>query len=561
MRRMVLLAALVTAIIASVTTAGAIADTNTIQVTDADITSGSNVVWTANNEYVLNGFVYVDSLATLTIEPGTVVRAKPGSGADASALVVARGGQLFACGTADEPIIFTSESDDLTDPFDLPLSTNGLWGGVIILGRATTNNATHESVEGLPVGDTRNLYGGEDDDDNSGVISYVSIRYAGTNLGSEPGNEINGLSLGGVGRGTEIHHVEVFGNYDDGVEFWGGTVNTHHMVMAFNGDEAYDYDEGFRGKGQFWFCIMAADKGGRFGEHDGGTAIEDAEPYAKPVIYNVTYIGSGASSTNSANDHAFYFRDNGAGYYYNSIITDYWGDGIKVEDLASGEDSRARLECGDLELRNNFWWGFGVTNAADSVFKQAFVRTALLGWDNQITDPQLRGISRTDDKGLDPRPAAGSPVRNATLHPYTDSWFAEVDYAGAFGDVNWAAGWTFLSEVQVLTSSGAGKDTAQPGTITAISDDSRPTALSLSQNAPNPFNPTTTIDFALPTSGMVKLSIFNLAGQRVATLAEGYRTAGVHSVSWNAEGFASGVYVYMLQTPSGNIVRRMTLVR
>ena len=548
--------------LAALALSAGLASAATVQVTDADITEGGTVTWTANNEYVLNGLVYVDTLATLTIEPGTIIRGKAGSDADASALVVARGGRIIAEGTADEPIIFTSENDDVSDPFDLPLSTNGLWGGVIILGRATTNNATDESIEGLPVGDTRNLYGGNVPDDDSGVLRYVSIRYAGTNLGSEPGNEINGLSLAAVGSGTDISYVEVFGNYDDGVEFFGGTVNTHHMVMALNGDDCFDYDMGFRGKGQFWFCVMAADRGNRGGEHDGGDAVEDALPYATPVIYNATYIGSGASSTNSNNDHALVLRDNAGGFYYNSIFTDFWGDGIEVEDLESGEDSHARLDAGDMQIANNFWWNFGAGAIADSIFPQDFVRTAILGWNNQITDPKLLGISRTDDGGLDPRLASDSPAKApTTMQAYTDNWFAPVSYAGAFGDVNWAAGWTMLSQAGVLTNTGAGTDEAVPGTITSVESDTRPAGLSLSQNSPNPFNPTTTIDFTLPSAGMVRLSVYNLAGQRVATLANGFHTAGGHSVTWDADGFASGVYIYLLQTPTGNAVRRMTLVR
>ena len=261
-----------------------IASGDTIEVVDADVAPGTNVVWTANNEYLLNGLVFVDAGATLTIQPGTVIKGKPGQGENASALVVARGGKIFASGTADAPIVFTAEADDAKDPNDLPNDARGLWGGVIILGNATLNSEPGETpIEGIPVNEPRGLYGGSDDADNSGVFRFVSIRHGGTDIGA--GNEINGLTMGGVGSGTVIEYVEVFNNQDDGFEWFGGTVNTKYLVSAFNGDDAFDYDEGFRGKGQFWFVIQDDETGNRAGEHDGGTTPEDGTPYALSLIH------------------------------------------------------------------------------------------------------------------------------------------------------------------------------------------------------------------------------------------------------------------------------------
>ncbi|MDQ7051624.1 MAG: hypothetical protein Q9P14_01515 [candidate division KSB1 bacterium] len=191
----------------------------TVTVTDSDIAPGQKVVWTSDKVYVLDGFVFVDEGAELWIEPGTVIKGKPGQGEQASALIVARGGKIYAMGTPTHPIIFTAEADDVTDPNDLPLDARGLWGGVIILGRAGLNSTPGETaIEGIPTTEPRGLYGGNDDDDNSGVFRYVSIRYGGTDIGA--GNEINGLTLGGVGRGTVIEFVEVFNNKDDGFEFF-----------------------------------------------------------------------------------------------------------------------------------------------------------------------------------------------------------------------------------------------------------------------------------------------------------------------------------------------------
>ncbi|GIV57179.1 MAG: hypothetical protein KatS3mg042_0092 [Rhodothermaceae bacterium] len=352
-----------------------------VTVTDADIVG--NVLWTSDKTYLLDGYVYVEDGDTLTIEAGTVIKGKadPTTGDQASALIVARGGKLFAEGTAEAPIIFTAEDDDVTVPDDLTPEDKGLWGGVLILGRATINVGGGENaIEGLPPEDPRNFYGGSDDEDDSGVLRYVSIRHGGDIFGTD--NEINGLTLGAVGRGTTIEYVEVFANQDDGYEWFGGTVDTRYLVAAFCGDDGFDYDEGFRGRGQFWFLIQGAEDGGSGGEHDGGTDPETGEPFSIPVIYNVTYIGSGASSLNTSNDRAVKLRDNAGGKYYNSIFTDFAGTGINIEDLSSGEDSRARLEAGDLVFRNNLWFGFGDINGSalpgtGGVFEQDFVQAAL----------------------------------------------------------------------------------------------------------------------------------------------------------------------------------------
>ncbi len=202
--------------------------------------------WRKDRDYLLEGLVFVNDGQTLTIEPGTVIRAKTGQGSAASALIVARGGIIIADATATEPIIFTSENDDLKG--SVQAEAKGLWGGVIILGAARLNNLYGENhIEGIPLSEPRATYGGISDDDYSGIFRYVSIRHAGTNIGE--GNEINGLTLGGVGNNTIIDHIEVISNADDGFEFFGGTVNTKYLISSFCGDDAFDYDEGFRGKG------------------------------------------------------------------------------------------------------------------------------------------------------------------------------------------------------------------------------------------------------------------------------------------------------------------------
>ncbi|MDZ7308526.1 MAG: T9SS C-terminal target domain-containing protein, partial [candidate division KSB1 bacterium] len=424
-----------------------------VNVTDASIGPGQSVTWTADNVYLLNGFVFVEEGATLTIEAGTVIKGKPGQGENASALIIARGGKIFANGTATNPIIFTAEADDVTRFDDLPLDARGLWGGVIILGRARINVAGgEENIEGIPTTEVRGLYGGNDDNDNSGVFRYVSIRHGGTNIGAN--NEINGLTLGAVGSGTVIEFVEVINNADDGYEWFGGTVNTRYLVSAFNEDDGFDWDEGFRGKGQFWFLIQDPLLGGSGGEHDGGTTPEDGQPYSIPVVYNATFIGSGANSSNSRNDFALNIRDNSGGKYYNSIFTDFFGRGVQIDSLpATGENSRKRLEAGDIVLRNNIFFGFGSNQVSAQLFTRTYLTDAANN--NRFVDPQLRGISRTTDRGLDPRPAPGSPALTGYATPPNDGFFKSANFVGAFGTDNlWTDGWTLLSQLGFTRARG-----------------------------------------------------------------------------------------------------------
>lgn len=208
--------------------------------------------WTSDKCYLLDGRVYVDNGATLTIEAGTVIKGKQGTGTNASALIIARDAKIMAQGTASSPIIFTSELDnidcDQTGGGNLDENDAGKWGGLIVLGNArisAENGDTESQIEGIPVTEAYGTFGGNDDADNSGVITYVSIRHGGALIGA--GNEINGLTLGGVGNGTTINHVEVIGNLDDGIEFFGGSVNVDNAVVGYQGDDGIDIDMNYSG--------------------------------------------------------------------------------------------------------------------------------------------------------------------------------------------------------------------------------------------------------------------------------------------------------------------------
>ncbi|WP_026950668.1 hypothetical protein [Algoriphagus mannitolivorans] len=241
--------------------------------TDVDGNSGSSIVvssnittnttWQTGKVYVLSGRISVVSGVTLTIQPGVIVKGEVGTGANATALVIARGAKINAAGTATQPIIFTTVADEIqpgqiASP-NLDPTLEGLWGGLIVLGKAKgsfAGDVTEIQIEGIPASDTNGLYGGTDDADNSGVLKYISIRHGGANIGE--GNEINGLTLGGVGSGTVIENVEVVANQDDGIEWFGGTVSVKNALIWNSGDDAVDTDQAWAGTLDNFLIICGA---------------------------------------------------------------------------------------------------------------------------------------------------------------------------------------------------------------------------------------------------------------------------------------------------------------
>ncbi len=222
--------------------------------TDNLVVSGDigTTTWTKDNVYEISGKAVVNDGDILTIEAGTIIKARAGTGSLASALIVARGAKLMAEGSATEPIIFTSTADniksgDITSP-NLTEADNALWGGLIVLGYAPVSAGdgdTEAQIEGIPADDLFGRYGGDNAADNSGIIQYVSVRHGGALIGAD--NEINGITFGGVGNGTVVENIEVVANLDDGVEFFGGTVNVTNVVVAFGEDDGLDIDQNYSG--------------------------------------------------------------------------------------------------------------------------------------------------------------------------------------------------------------------------------------------------------------------------------------------------------------------------
>lgn len=458
---------------------------------DVDVTENitTSQLWTADNVYHLKAVIYVEPGASLTIQPGTLIR-----GNTASTLVVANGAQIFAMGTKNRPIIMTSEEDDLVTW--RPSCEE--WGNLTIMGNAlisatldgngigAPNGLDTAQMEGLEArfpGDTLPLYGGGDDDDDSGVISYVSLRYGGNVLSIA--NELNGMSLGGVGRGTDMDHVEIMNNVDDGIEIWGGTVNIKYVSIWNIGDDSFDLDQGYRGKAQFGLIVQ-----GYCGDNSQGSGIGDncfemdgaedatAQPFGTALIYNFTTVGQPYDG-----DQGTEWRDNMRAQFHNCVFMDI-GDKM-VKDGGTGGDGGGYGSAGVPSLDWLFTRSFddypgNISNTdpkvlypnftsgtwcqfTDSVFYNLAETDSLntygvMAEENQnvITDlSPIKEIVRADAEivggkamalvtYLNPR-AANDATTSANMAP-DDGFFTPAPYAGAFGpDENWLVGWTAAS--------------------------------------------------------------------------------------------------------------------
>ena len=548
-----------------------------IVIRDEDLVGGETYTWGGGNCYTLDGLVFLEADATLNIEAGTVIRGLSAddvsTGQNTSALIIARDAQIFARGTAAEPIIFTAADDDIEDPMDFSAADRGEWGGLIVLGNATIARPDGEDgIEGIDSDELRARFGGSDDEDNSGVITYVSIRHGGAQLSTD--NEINGLTLGGVGSGTEIDYVEVFANLDDGIEWFGGTVMVKHAAVAFCGDDGFDYDYGWRGAGQYWFSLQGpADGTGRSGEHDGASPDEQS-PFSQPTIYNATYIGIGETATAPGGDAnrqlplSILFRDNAGGFYHNSVFLDFNGAAVAIEDRTDSEvDSYARFQAGDLGFYDNYFFGFGRGTTATDLFlavdqdeeivtaSTAVVAAGFVANGNLIADPVLNGMDDRDADGgnLDPRVYAFGPAAEGA--PLPETGFDTLAYYGAFApgaysgnSLSWLGGWTALDEYMI-----SGDFTNPTGQVAKE-------GFLLDAPVPNPAFQTARINFALPRASEVTVTVIDLMGRPVLQTS-GRFTAGEQQTDIDVSRLANGHYLVVLDAEGRRLLQKMTVAR
>ena len=420
--------------------------------------------------YLMKGWIYVASGAELTIEPGTIIK---GDKASAASLIVEPGGKLYAKGTESAPIVFTSaQAKGQRKPGD--------WGGLIICGRGTNNKGVlGQQIEGGP----RTKHGGDNVNDNSGVLSYVRVEFAGYPFQKD--KEINGITFGSVGAGTQIDHVQVSYTNDDSFEWFGGNVNCRYLV-AYNGwDDEFDTDNGYNGKVQFALSIRdprIADTSQSNGfESDNDADGSQTRPYTSAVFSNVTFIGpmgrNGFENTPDYINGGSMFPQNGSalGKYqsamqirrsshlacFNSVAVGY-----PIGLIIDGEkgDTQEEAKSGNLKLQNIIFAGMGVTGSdankryEDNLYdaanksiidasKESFSSTFFKAQSGNRLFPSIAELMLTSGiyAGANYLPQNGSPL--LTGASFTDallsSWFEKTTYVGAFStNDNWLRGWT-----------------------------------------------------------------------------------------------------------------------
>ena len=511
----------------------------------------TDVVWTADNTYYLNNQAFVKDGVTLTIEADTEIlgRYDANYSADnpAPCLVVEQGGKVMAQGTVDAPITFRSELSE-----DDPNYGNGrgLWGGLIINGRAPiANEGGTAAVEGL----TGVLYGGSDPDDNSGVLRYVRVWNGGSSIA--PDNEINGITLAGVGRGTTVEYCEVALNLDDGFEMFGGTVDLKYCSAVSVGDDAFDTDAGYQGRGQF-LLVVRADDSDKAHEMDSKTNGDlDSQPRSHPHFANVTVISSVAHG-----EDALRLREGTGGDFRNYIIHGA-NDGVRNDDNGSElvtQDLAAAQAHGYPDYL--YISGSIVMNGLADVPWDDFDEDTDGSWTGTYV-MESAGLAYTVDANGLPASLDVTPPMNGVAYQDVDTviedeFFVQTDYKGAFStDENWLDGWSYLSEAGLLLS-------ADNNSSTILAD-----KITLHGNYPNPFNPSTEIVFELGQDyKTVELTVFNMVGQSVYEVSMEDMVAGFHRVTWSGSSLdgklvPSGLYLYRISTETKSVIGKMTLLK
>jgi hypothetical protein len=376
--------------------------------------------------WVLRGAVFIDEPARLTIEAGTRI---VGELATRGTLVISQGAQIYAVGTPEAPIVMTS---------DQPIGERGRgdWGGLILNGRAPINLP---GGVGFGEGDT-GIYGGSDPDDNSGVLKYVRVEYAGIEF--SPDNELNGIAFQGVGRGTTVENVQVHFNKDDGVEFFGGTVDAKRLVLTNIGDDSIDWTFGWTGRVQFAIVQQRGDDTDNGVEADNNGKNNDLLPRSAPTVYNVTLVGDPSETYGPESTDGMRLREGTAGIIRNAIIIGFKGDGIDVRNTSTQD----QIAAGTLQVTHSI--AFNNKKGASSP-RQARTSSGAALW-----DPPANANSTGDPMLVDPynltapnwRPMAGSPALTlAPATPPNDGFFEVALFRGAL-DVDpandWTLGWT-----------------------------------------------------------------------------------------------------------------------
>ena len=398
----------------------------------------NDTTWDPGSYWVLRGTVFVEEPARLTIDPGTEIF---GESATIGTLVIARGAQIFANGTVTAPIVFSS---------DQPIGQRrpGDWGGVIINGNAPINVPGNEAIG---EGDT-GPYGGNNPEDDSGHLHYVRVEFAGAEF--SPDNELNGISFQGVGNQTQVDHIMVKFSRDDGLEFFGGTVEVKYVVLQGIADDSLDWTDGWAGKGQFIIAMQSGEDADQGIEGDNNADNNNLTPRSNPTLYNLTLIGDPDYTEGSESDIGILLREGTSATIRNFIILGFKESSVDIDDIATFEQITKEdltfasgIIHGNCTVSNcvgQFQPDTGDGNTTVST-ESVIISSPNISFENPLL------IDPFNLSNPDYRPAILSPaltVRPAV--PPHDGFFEIANFIGAVGpeDSNqssWWEGWTDFS--------------------------------------------------------------------------------------------------------------------
>lgn len=408
-----------------------------------DITA--DTTFQAKNTYVIPRLkqLFVKNGATLTIEAGTVIQGEQGA-----VLVITRGSKIMAVGTAAKPIIMTTAQPT-------GQRTAGFWGGLLILGAAPINtnvlanpSSTEATFEAFTSAIPEGKFGGTNPADNSGVLKYVQIQFAGFNFVAD--REFNNLTLCGVGTGTTIDFVQVHQGSDDGVEFFGGTVNVKHIVSSQNQDDGFDTDNGWNGKGQFIIvqnishpATLPEATNGYESDNHGTATSYNALPRTSPTIYNATLIGdhpyTGVAS------YAAVFRRGTSGHYFNQMFYGF-PKGPEFRDAETLAQLTA-TPTPTLEIKNSMFFGNDATptnlpppQATGDIDESLYINAA----NNDLlnVDPGLPAAALNKTAPSFKLSASAAAMSGGATPPNDGFFDTTATFIGGMGTDDWTAGWT-----------------------------------------------------------------------------------------------------------------------
>jgi hypothetical protein len=574
--------------------------TGTAQITVVSVQDSvaTDTHWTSDKQYLLNGYVYVVNGTTLTIDPGTIIK---GDKNTKGSLIVEKGAKLIAQGTIDHPIVFTSNQP-------AGQRTYGDWGGVILCGKSYNNTVGGvQQIEGGP----RSFHGGTNPHDNSGVLSYVRIEFAG--VAFSPNNEVNGLTLGSVGDSTQLDHIQVSYSGDDSYEWFGGTVNSKYLVAYRGWDDDFDTDNGYRGNNQFVVGIrdpFAADvSGSKTFESDsygGGTTLSglagDTTGLTRPVFSNVTAIGPLVSPTSTAFDPQFvagaHIRRGSAISIMNSIIAGYPA-GILFDESSSPYGSTTRNynilgSAGDSvgQLRNNIVCGIPTnstpaqkelvyvingarsltptTTEADTVtgspfapFAGPFAFYEAAGYQNKLYATEQTGVILGNPFNLDnPNlvPNSTSPIvypvgnpaapANFSSSKLQNSFFTPVNYVGAFAGTGQTTD-NWMNGWCNFDPVNADYSHTTAG-IASLSNDAQINVY------PNPAKDEISVAVNSAKASDISVSLYDITGKLVVSLLNEKANNGLVNYKMDISAVPAGMYFVKIQT--NQIVKTVKVV-